>query len=174
MGAVTDYLVCKDKLFMLWEKKDILKCYELTGTYLYSYSFPHIQKGASTLHTDGESVFLEDRVHNYYVFSADSEFEEYIDGEEKKAKIKERFLDKKSEKIAQNGDSYQLPWNSVVRVSKTGAKETIISWPFWMGFFIKSCFWFITFLLMILIIIREGIKGNLKFCWRYKKQKFTK
>ena len=164
--GITDYLVCKDKLYVLYEKRDVLKVYNITGEYQYSYCFPYFQNGRAELYSDGEIVVYEDREGDYYMFRPEARFDRFIEDEEKKTEIEERFLDNKSDKRTQNGDMYKITWTSIKKVSIDNQEAAVISWPFWMGIIVRDYTWYLAIILLVIIIVREMILGNLKFVWK--------
>ena len=48
-SRISDFAVCGDKLYILFSDKGLMDCYNLDGTYLYSYAFDLGEKGKAEL-----------------------------------------------------------------------------------------------------------------------------
>ena len=133
-GEISDYLVCGNCLVLLYDDKNTIQYYDLSGKPLFSYEFYFRNNGRSHLHTDGSKVFLEDRMGNYYVFSNNGQFLEYITDELKKSSINNQIINKNEARKAKSGDVFELRGASIYNVSKDGIRK-VVSRPFWMAVF---------------------------------------
>lgn len=68
-GEITDYAICDNIIYVLYEEKEILDCYSTDGTYLHSYSLVLGEKGKSVLYTTNDVLNLKDRGSTFYTFN---------------------------------------------------------------------------------------------------------
>ena len=68
-GEITDYLVYRDHLVLLYDEKRVVQFYSLSGEPEFSYDFKFQNNGGANLYTDGFNLFVEDYRHQYYLFS---------------------------------------------------------------------------------------------------------
>jgi len=166
-GFIQDYLVCKDKLYVLYGRKAVLECYSLKGEYLYSYSFYDESGGGAFLYIDQGNVILIGDNWDSYVFSPESGFLKY-----KKGDSSNWDLDKRKnpvfDTLSDVGDRYELHWASIYRISPDGSRERIIKRPFWMVVFQKSRCILIAFTFGCIIGIHDLITKGKE---RVKKEK---
>ncbi len=66
---LNDICIKDGYLYVLFGDQGVLKIYDSDGTYLKSFAF-YNTKGGTSLHTDGQYVYLEDHLLNFYVFSS--------------------------------------------------------------------------------------------------------
>lgn len=69
-GEITDYAVCENVLYVLFEGKGILDCYSLDGTYLHSYSIALGEKGKAELYVKGNDLYLKARNLRFFTFQS--------------------------------------------------------------------------------------------------------
>lgn len=137
-GAISDYAICGERLYLLYDEKEVMQCYDLSGNYLCSYSFCFSQNGSAALHTDGSNLFLEDRKANFYVFSPERGFQAYYARENNIEEIEscsERFFSRAAARTAENGERFELKWASIYKTGRDGTTEKVVARPFWMAIF---------------------------------------
>ena len=134
-GDLSDFAVCENTLLVLYDSKQALQCYDLEGNLLFSYSLRMSPSGRAVLYTDGTKYFLEDHDHNYYVFSSDGRYIEYVTEENSKSNMQQSFLTKKASRTTVEGDYYQLKGASIYRAQMGKQAKEILHRPFWMVLF---------------------------------------
>ena len=134
LGGITDYVVCNDRLFVLYGNKRGMQCYDLNGTFLYNYTFSYPQRGRPELHTDGAMVWVNSGLDNYYGFSSDgfSVFYHCIYNERTIERLEARFLSQEDAKTTVDGGRVMMRVVSIWKVSADGSEEKIVSRPFWL------------------------------------------
>ena len=155
-GAIEDYLVCKDKLFVLYGRKAILECYDLNGNYLYSYSF-FSDGGGAFLFIDKGNTVLIGSDYDSYIFSPDSGLVEHNAADLSNWKLQYK-KNPELDVIADNGDRYELHWASIYKISPNGNRERVIKRPFWMILFQNHLCIQLSFFLACIVAIRELVK----------------
>ena len=66
--AIADFAVCDECIYVLYESKSVLSCYNLNGAYLHSYAIRTMNNGKMQLYVEGDTVYLESREHYFYSF----------------------------------------------------------------------------------------------------------
>lgn len=67
-SEITDILACGDHLYVMYDSKKILTCYDREGNYLHSYLFSMSNNGQTHLYSVKDTLFVETREHNFYSF----------------------------------------------------------------------------------------------------------
>ena len=155
-GEVSDYLICGDKLILLYDEKNAVQFYTLNGDPLFSFEFSFRNNGQSHLHTNGNYLIVEDRSHNYYLFSEDGAFKQYITDEKRKESLQKTFLSTAEERTSNDGSIYELKGASIY---KTSPEETvkIVSRPFFMAIFQGPRTILLAFVFGLILFVRYKI-----------------
>lgn len=61
LGEITDFAVCTEVIYVLFENKGVLDCYSVDGVYLCSFDLALGEKGKSELFVKEEQVFLKSK-----------------------------------------------------------------------------------------------------------------
>ena len=161
-SQLTDFCVRDDRLYVLFGDVGVLKIYDQNGVYIDSYAFRKT-KGASSLRTDGEYVWLIDPELNYYIFSSGelvdhvgySDYGDYLAITDTFAPVEEQ---RKTDDT-----QYYLKLASICRKNADGSSVQVVHRPFWLAFFqgaipfITIAFWMIV---LVLLKILSGPKRN--------------
>ncbi len=134
LGGITDYVVCNDRLFVLYGNKRGMQCYDLNGTFLYNYTFSYPLRGRPKLYTDGATVWVKSGIKHYYGFSSDgfSVFYHRAYNAQTIERIEARVLPQEDTKTTADGDRIMMRGASIWKVSADGSEEKIVSRPFWL------------------------------------------
>ena len=155
-GELSDYLICDDKLVLLYDDKRVVQFYSLNGDPLFSYSFAFQEKGSANLYTDGNDLIVEDYNRNYYWFSKEGVLRGYVTDKNRKDELNVSFLSSAEARIAEDGSIYQLRGASIYRIEKEET-QIIISRPFFMSIFQGASTLLLTLLFTILLFVRDGL-----------------
>lgn len=168
-GKISDYLICGDRLFVLYGDKRVMQCYDLNGAFLCSYTFGYAQRGRPELHTDGTKLWVEGGPNNFFEFSSSGDFltfYDYIEEKENLHAFSENFLSQEDAHTTEDGGYVTIRGASIWRVSADEREERIVSRPIWLVIYQKNCIFFIT---LILFFIRWLIAWFQSSHYRNKK-----
>ena len=68
LSPITDFAVSGNYLYVLFQGKGVLACYDLHGTYIHSYAFDMSKNGQAHLYTKNDKLYLESSEHGLYRF----------------------------------------------------------------------------------------------------------
>ncbi len=150
-----DFAVAGDTLYVLFDSRCELQCFDLQGKFKNAYSFKGYQNGRSILYCDNSTLYLKDREYNYYAFQ-DGLFLEYFDHSEDKQAITDFSTQFSEDKHSTASAVFYKNGASIWRESDAESVE-VIHRPFWTLFFQNGtpiifgmvCF-FLSFILSIL------------------------
>ncbi len=125
-GAITDIAVCENYLYILYDSKMVMACYDLDGNYICSYSFDMINKGKAQLHITRETLYVESSGHDFYSFSS-ARFTDYYENGNDTIHIAQDFLPD-----YQKSGAYELRGASIWKITEDGAEE-VVHRPPWMA-----------------------------------------
>ena len=157
-GEIADYIVCKDKLYILYSYKSVLECFDLNGNYLFSYALKPRAAGNSHIFTDGSTVYLWDLYNNTFMISSEGNVEGFEKGQSYKQSIGENILRGGQERIADNGDQYELRWASIYKITTEGEVIRVVRRPFWMAVFQRGRTILVAFVIFLVLFIFQKIE----------------
>lgn len=154
-GVLSDYATCDNTLYVLYEAKGILKCYDLSGNYLYSYCFFAHQNGRAELQRTSKELYLKDRQNNYYQVS-NGEVIRFLHWEQNANEIKlleKSFVSDSQKRTDVQGNTYTLRGAVIWKTDPNGSQTQIIHRP-WILQFVSLKYLAIShFVCMILLAI---------------------
>ena len=131
LGEITDYAVCENVIYILFEHKNILDCYGLDGSYMHSYFIDLGGKGKAELYVNNSRLFLKSRKTTFYVFEKGLFLESYdISTTDLYSEIQRL----NGEKRAIGNNKYLLRGASVYCENEEGML-IVVSRPVWMTIF---------------------------------------
>lgn len=133
-GEISDYLIYSDKLVVLYDAKRAVQFYSLSGEPLFTYEFAFQNNGRSHLHADGISLIVEDHRGNFYVFSSEGEFLEFISDKSRKDALSNSFLSLEEARTAKDGSICELRGSSIF-LTTMDKSQKIVSRPFFMAIY---------------------------------------
>ena len=68
LSPITDFAVSGNYLYVLFQGKGVLACYDVHGTYIHSYAFDMSKNGQAHLYTQNDKLYLESSEHGFYCF----------------------------------------------------------------------------------------------------------
>ena len=160
MSAITDLAVCGNHLYVLYDTKMVMACYELNGDYLCSYSFDMIDKGIAHLHTTGDKLYLESRDHSLYAFS-NAQFIGYYPQKFDTIQIEKQFFSDSLKTHTTGGGTYEIRGASIWNISYDKAIE-VVHRPAFLALFQGNILLFVHIVCIILIFLIRmiSIKHN--------------
>ena len=154
-GAVTDCATCNNILYVLYEAKSVLKCYDLSGNYLYSYCFLTYQNGRAELQRTSKALYLKDRQNNYYQLS-NGKVIRFLHSKQNADEIRlleKSFVSDSLKRTDMQGNTYMLRGASIWKTDSYGNQTQIIHRP-WILQFVSLKYRAIShFVCMILLAI---------------------
>lgn len=136
LGAVRDFAVSGEHLYLLLDERGILMQYDLSGRFEQSYGVKQSANGQGALYLDSNRLCWMAKGHRYYFFR-DGAFLE-LDPELAQKMGQEIYQSRGSHKpglrIAADGSEYTLEWGSIWR-QQNGSREKIINRPLWLSLF---------------------------------------
>lgn len=151
--GISDYAVCGNNLFILYEPKGVLACYDLNGNYSHSYLIYTKPSGKGQLFVDNQHLYLESREHYLYTF----EDGEYISCYKPSSEQLQQFhnkLDDVKKHQAEDGGQYELHGASIWRVDGEISTE-IIHRMGWLTIFQDGNQLLIHFACLIIFFIKK-------------------
>ena len=134
-SEISDYVVYGDHLAVLYDSKGVVQLYSLDGEPRCTYEFSFGNNGRAELFTNGVNLIVEDRSHNYYLFSEQGAFLNYITDGHKNKWLSDTFLSKSEARTAKDGSVYERRGASIYKTSAAGESQKIVSRPFFMAIF---------------------------------------
>ena len=67
-SEITDVLACGDYIYVMYDSKEVLTCYDMDGNYLHSYAFDMIKNGRTHCYSMNGLLFVETKGHDLYIF----------------------------------------------------------------------------------------------------------
>ncbi len=154
-GAITDYTICDNILYVLFDAKAVLKCYDLSGNYLCSYCFLAHQNGCAELQRTGKELYLKDRQNNYYQLS-NGEVIRFLHWNQNADEIKllqKSFVSDAQKRTDMQENTYKLKGASIWKTDPYGNQTQVIHRP-WILQFVSLKYLAIShFVCMILLAI---------------------
>lgn len=130
-SGISDFTVCKNYLYVMYDGKTVLMCYDTEGRYLRSYSFKMSKNGKSHLYVVDGRVYLEVRGHDIYSFENGC-VSEYIPSQSME---NETLRNTRLEDAAvTNHGSYKLQGASICYING-GEEIAVVARPIWMVIF---------------------------------------
>ncbi len=154
-GEITDYAICDNILYVLYEAKAVLKCYDLSGVYICSYCFYAHQNGYIELKFTGEDLYLKDRNNNYYLLNSDRVVR-FLCKEQNKDEImtlEKSFVSDSQKRTDMQGNTYKLKGASIWKTDPYGNQTQVIHRPWILQFISLKYFAISHFICMILLAI---------------------
>ena len=160
-SEISDYLVYGDHLAVLYDPKDVVQLYSLDGEPQYTYRFIYI-KGRNAIYMDGENLIVEDARRNYYLFSEQGAFLNYITDEQKKTALSDTFLSKTEARTAKDGCVYERRGASIYKTSAAGETKKVVSRPFFMVVFQGAATLICALICGFMLFVRQERQKRLK------------
>ena len=154
-GMLSDYATCDNTLYVLYEAKSVLKCYDLSGNYLYSYCFLTYQNGRAELQRTSKALYLKDRQNNYYQLSNGKviRFFYFFQNADEIRLLEKSFVSDSLKRTDMQGNTYMLRGASIWKTDSYGNQTQIIHRP-WILQFVSLKYRAIShFVCMILLAI---------------------
>lgn len=124
---IADCVACDGVLYVLFDSKSVLACFDLDGNYLHSYALKQSNNGMANLYVDGDTLYLESRGHSFYTFNG-GEFTEFSAPDMQQVS---RIRKELKESTAQSGQQYKLRGTSVWKDDGVTSQE-VIHRPGWL------------------------------------------
>ena len=162
-SEISDYLVYGDHLAVLYDPKDVVQLYSLDGDPQYTYQFSFLKNGRAKLYTDGVNLIVEDKLkRNYYLFSEQGAFLNYIKDEQKKTALSDTFLSKTEARTAKDGCVYERRGASIYKTSAAGETKNVVSRPFFMVVFQGAATLICALICGFMLVVRQERQKSLK------------
>lgn len=159
LGAVRDYAISGDHLYLLLDERRILMQYDLSGRFEQSYAVKHSGNGNGKLYLNGKQLcWVADRYH--YYFFCDGEYQKLAPelAQQMGHEIElSRAGSEERPRIATDGSEYVLKWGSVWRVHN-GNQEKIISRPLWFSLFDSTVAFIIAGIAFVFVMLCAFIR----------------
>lgn len=125
LSSITDFAVSGNYLYVLFQGKGVLACYDLHGTYIHSYAFDMSKNGQAQLYTQNNKLYLESSEHGLYCFE-NGIFTDYEKPElAKLASIKESLGASTLADAKKSSVQYQLRGASIWRIDENKSVEIL-------------------------------------------------
>lgn len=136
LGAVKDYAISGEHLYLLLDERGILMQYDLSGRFEQSYGVKQSPNGLGQLYLDGNRLCWETKDKRYFFFSdgAYQELSRELAQQMGNEIHRSRIGSKARPHIAADGFEYSLKWGSIWR-EKDGNLEKIVPRPVWLSMF---------------------------------------
>ena len=124
-SSITDFAVSGNYLYVLFQGKGVLACYDLHGTYIHSYAFDMSKNGQAQLYTQNNKLYLESSEHGLYCFE-NGIFTDYEKPElAKLAAIRESLGAATLADANKSSVQYQLRGASIWRIDENKSVEIL-------------------------------------------------
>ena len=130
-GELTEIAVSDDILYVLYDDKGIMECYDLDGNYLCSYGFPVIRNGKAAMQVIDNVLYVRSREGNVYSFS-ETQFLRFYSYMNDRAESNDIFEKATDDNLSSAGVKYEIRGASVWREMPEAISEKVISRPEWM------------------------------------------
>ena len=131
LGEITDYAVCENVIYILFEHKNILDCYDLDGVYMHSFFVDLGGKGKAGLYVNNNRLYLKSRKTTFYAFEKGSFLESYnVSTTDLYSEIQQL----NGEKRTVGNNKYLLRGASIYCENEEGMKM-VVSRPVWTTIF---------------------------------------
>lgn len=125
LSSITDFAVSGNYLYVLFQGKGVLACYDLHGTYIHSYAFDMSKNGQAQLYTQNNKLYLESSEHGLYCFE-NGIFTDYEKPElAKLAAIRESLGAATLADANKSSVQYQLRGASIWRIDENKSVEIL-------------------------------------------------
>lgn len=161
-GGLSDFAVCGDYMYVLFESKKVLNCYSLDGQYLHSYSFDMRKNGQSHLYVKGGHLYLESREHFFYRFKNGIFVDVHVPASSQIYTLRAKLAAGSHSHRITNGEYMELRGASIWRTGES-VHEEIIHRPLWLLIFQGNIQIYI-FLLCMLSIVFLNFRYVKHFC----------
>ena len=158
LGEITDIRACGKYLYILYEAKSILVCYDLDGNDQHSYYIDKDKKGQAKIHVLDDTLYLHARGHDFYLFN-NGKFSQYFSYNSDEAKQLFDYFYSTEPTIESQGNEYFLHKASVWKVTEKGKTE-IIHRPLWMVLISSPVLWGTGFTCFILLILLKFLENR--------------
>ena len=151
-GMLSDYATCDNTLYVLYEAKSVLKCYDLSGNYLYSYCFLTYQNDRAELQRTSKALYLKDRQNNYYQLS-NGKMIRFLHSKQNADEIKllqKSFVSDAQKRTDVKGNTYTLRGAAIWKTDSQGNQVYVIRRPWILQFiaykyiFILQIIWMVS------------------------------
>lgn len=133
-SGISEYAVCGDWLYILFDSKKVLNCYSLDGGYLHSYVFETRNNGQSHLYVKDGTLYLENREHFFYSFRDGMFADVHFPDISQVHAWREQLSHGQDIHQAANGDRFELRGASIWRLGESW-QEKIVHRPLWLLIF---------------------------------------
>lgn len=154
-GAVTDYATCDNILYVLYEAKSVLKCYDLSGNYLHSYCFLTCQNGRAELQRTNTELYLKDRENNYYQLS-NGKMTRFLHRNQNADEIKilqKSFVSDAQKRTDAKGNTYTLLGAAIWKTDSQGNQVYVMQRPWILQFIAYKYIFIFQIIWMVLIAV---------------------
>ena len=161
LAPITDFAICDDFLYVLFESKGVLTCFDLDGRYSHSYAFRMGKNGEANLYVKGNNLYLESRIHTFYTFQ-DGKFIDFFKPDISQiSSIRKSLTESKDARLSKNGEEYQLIGASIWKKSNE-ISETILKRSKWMVIFQGNTQIYIYFICFLLLFLNHWIRTRFR------------
>lgn len=153
MSKITEVASCGNCLYVLYDNKNILSCYNLQGKYICSYYFDMSRNGNSQLYYTDDTLYLEARGHNVYAFQ-NGDFIAFYDSERDAQAIKEirEQIDTTHDSYNNIQENYVRKGTSILRILPDGQQKVVLSGPEWYIMFQNDTAFLVVNLVALVIL----------------------
>ena len=124
-SEITDILACGDQLYVMYDSKKILTCYDRDGNYLHSYLFSMANNGQTHLYSVKDTLYVETREHNFYSFEEGVFVNFYSQNSSQAYELSNVLSELENDHQTDRHEHYELRNASVWRVSKSEQREVL-------------------------------------------------
>lgn len=125
-SPITDIKVSEDYLYILYDNKCTLACYDLDGNYQHSYVFKMSKNGRSQMFIVDDILYIQAKGYDYYLLKNGHFFQHFAYDSPEAQAIEDMLQDHH-----RTDNNYYMRGSSVWKVTTDGAKE-IIHRPQWL------------------------------------------
>ena len=158
LGEITDVKACSNYLYVLYEAKSVLVCYDLDGNYQHSYYIDKEKNGQAEMHVLDDTLYLHARGHDFYLFN-NGKFSQYFPYNSDEAKQLFDYFYLTEQTIESQKNEYFMHNGSVWKTTATGKTE-IMHRPLWMVLFSPFVLWGTGFTCFILLILLKFLESR--------------
>lgn len=158
LGEITDVKACNNYLYVLYEAKSILACYDLDGNYQHSYYIDKEKNGQAEMYVLDDTLYLHARGHDFYLFN-NGKFSQYFpyNSDEAEQLFDHFYL---TEQTTESQKNEYFIHNGSVWKTTANVKTEIIHRPLWMVLFSPFVLWGMGFACFILLILLKFLENR--------------
>jgi hypothetical protein len=143
-----------DSIYLLFGQYGVVQAYSYDGRYKYSISVYDHLNGRTEIASDGELLYISDKVGNIYSFS-DGIFFEFFNQQESKGL-------KKQLQFGVSDRNWVLKHGSVWHISGDGIEKCVVPRPVWLTVYQNDALTMVLFPLVIISVMISRIPTILK------------